>query len=67
MQPRLTIQARLAGSVTTGKSAVRPLRPEEDVDGLEPVRVRLRNALLVEKLALDAVRVASAWAGVGRG
>lgn len=57
MQPRLTIQAMLAASVTTGKSAVRPLG-EDDVHGVEPVRVRVGHALLVEEVALDAVRVA---------
>jgi hypothetical protein len=57
MQPRLTIHARAAASVTTGKSAVRPLPREDDVHGLEPVGMRLRHALLVEEFALDAVRV----------
>ena len=38
------------------RGASAPGKP--DVDGLEPVRVRVRNALLVEEVALDAVRIA---------
>jgi hypothetical protein len=57
MQPRFTIQPRLARSVTTGKSAVRPLPGKDDVHGLEPVRVRVGHALLVEEVSFDSVRV----------
>jgi hypothetical protein len=58
MQPRLAIQARPAAFVTTGKISRPPASREADVHGLEPVRMWVRDALLIEEIAVDAVGVA---------
>jgi hypothetical protein len=57
MHPRFAIHASAAASRGTTSSAVRP-DGKLIVDDLDPRRPRSRRALLVEELAVDAVRVA---------